>query len=790
MRIFKISLLTIFVLALAIPASGQTFRKLLRTANTQYDLHAYNLAVGNYTKALEKKKDNVEIMSKLADCYRHLNKMQNAADLFATACRKKEVDKIYILMYGHVLKSLGRYDEAKQWYLLYARDEDSVIGNHFAQSTDFAKTQIGVTSSYSINNEFINTSSSDFGATFYGQQQVVYSSSRTDIQRSSANWTGKAKDQLFIANIGGNEYLESPIFLKGPHISDAFNEGPLSFTPDGKLVAYTKNNFVDGTRQIPSSGLELSIFLADINSNGDWTNVNAFPYNGSGYSTGYPSFSPDGNALYFASDRPDGFGGFDIYVAYKSGDSWSAPQNLGPVVNSPGDEISPNFDGSMLYFSSDWHQGLGGMDVFRAEETAGRWTRIFHLGNTINSSYDDYGYTYDTFRNIGYLTSNRLNGRGNADIYRVKRSADYIVIKITNAVDGSPVSNALVDFSNCGEQAYRADDRGIYSFQAVQGLSCNLIIKKEGYQSTTLQVSTLGMNNNRQYEVSLSRVGEAYAGKVIDYTSSQPVGGVTITSTNQVTGSTAQVQSDPEGNYYLSLSPYTTYILRFSRQGYQDLNVTVRTQDGFDRSILGVISFLPASAGGGDFGGDDSFPDGPTPPSETIESGFAVQVAANKTADISNYEDLSDIGTVYAKEIKGLYKVRVGTFDTRAEAVQAQKAIKARGHKGPFIVHEEGVEAVKGGGNTNTNTNSGEGEALGNYKVQLAAYTNTKWFDDSEIKDLGVIEDRKKGKFTVKYIAGFDTEWEAKAALRKAIAAGFNSAFVVENVNGELKKVN
>lgn len=787
MRIFKISLFTIFALALAIPASGQSFRKLLRTANTQYDLHAYNLAVGNYTKALEKKKDNVEVMSKLADSYRYLNKMQQAADLFATACRKKGVDKIYILMYGHVLKSLGRYDEAKQWYLLYARDEDSVIGNHFAQSCDFARTQIGVTSSYSINNEFINTSSSDFGATFYGQQQVVYSSARTDIQRSSANWTGKAKDQLFIASIGGNEYLESPIFLKGPHISDAFNEGPLSFTPDGKSVAYTKNNFVDGTRQIPSSGLELSIFLADINSNGDWTNVNAFPYNGSGYSTGYPAFSPDGNALYFASDRPDGFGGFDIYVAYKSGDSWSAPQNLGPVVNSPGDEISPYFDGSMLYFSSDWHQGLGGMDVFRAEETAGRWTRIFHLGNTINSSYDDYGYTYDTFRNIGYLTSNRLNGRGNEDIYRVKRSADYIVIKITNAVDGSPVPSALVDFSNCGEQAYRADDRGIYSFQAVQGLSCNLIIKKEGYQSTTLQVSTLGMNNNRQYEVSLSRVGEAYAGKVIDYTSSRPVEGVIITSTNQVTSSTAQVQSDPEGNYYLSLSPYTTYILRFSRQGYQDLNVTVRTQDGFDRSILGVISFLPASVGGGDFGGDSSFPDGPTPPTETIESGFAVQVAANKTDDISNYEGLSDIGTVYAKEIKGLYKVRVGTFATREEAKRAQKAIKARGHKGPFIVQEEGVEAIKGG---TTTPNYGEGDALGSYKVQLAAYTNTKWFDDSEIKDLGVIEDRKKGKFTVKYIAGFDTAWEAKAAMRKAIAAGFKSAFVVENVNGELKKVN
>lgn len=790
MRTLKTALLFVLAFAFIAPASGQTFRSLLRKANTQYDLHAYNLAIGSYKAALDKKSDNVEAKSKLADCYRRLNRMEEAATIFADVCRDSEVDKIYILMYGHVLKALGNYDVAKQWYLLYARDADPVIGNHFAQSCDFAKTQLGVTSSYTVTNEFVNTSASDFGATFYGEQQVIYSSARTDIYRSSNSWTGKANNQLFIAGIGANGFLESPVFLKNNE-TNAYNEGPLSFSPDGRQVAYTKNNFVDGTRQIPSTGLELSIFTADIASNGEWINVASFPFNGSGYSTGYPAFSPDGNALYFASDRPDGFGGFDIYVAYRSGNSWSAPQNLGPVVNSPGDEISPYFDGSMLYFSSDWHHGIGGMDVFRSEETSGRWTKIFHLGNAINSSYDDYGYIYDTFRNVGYMTSNRLNGRGSDDIYRVNRSADYVVIRITNAVDGSPVPNALVDFSNCGERSYRADERGIYSFQAVQGLSCNLIIKKEGYQSTTLQISTLGTNTSRTYDVAMSRVGEAYAGKVVDYTTNQPVAGVVVSATNQATGSTAQVESDASGNYYLSLSPYSTYVLRFSKQAYQDLNVTVRTEDGFDRSILGVISFLPASAGTGDDPYVDTPPDGPVQPEEIIESGFAVQVAAIKTAEIDLYDELSDIGTVYVKEIDGLFKVRVGTFETRAEAVTAQKAIKKRGYKGPFIVKEDGVATIKGGGDLIDSEPDAPdyGEAMGRYMVQLAAYKNTKWFDDSEIQDLGVIEERKKGRLFVKYIAGFDSVEEANIALRKAKAAGFKSAFVVEDVDGELKKV-
>lgn len=791
MKILKIALLSVLALAFTVPASGQTFKSLLRTANTQYDLHAYNLAVGSYKAALDKKSDDTEAKSKLADCYRRLNQMEEAATIFADVCRNKDVDKIFILMYGHVLKALGKYDVAKQWYLLYARDEDAVIGNHFAQSCDFAQTQLGVTSSYTVTNEFINTSASDFGAAYYGKQQVIYASSRTDIYRSSSSWTGKANNQLFIAGIGSSGYLESPIFLKSNE-TNAYNEGPLSFSPDGKKVAYTKNNFVDGTRQIPAAGLELSIYTADISSNGDWTNVASFPFNGSGYSTGYPAFSPDGNALYFASDRPDGFGGFDIYVSYKSANSWSAPQNLGPVVNSPGDEISPYFDGSMLYFSSDWHHGLGGMDVFRAEETSGRWTKIFHLGNAINSSYDDYGYIYDTFRNVGYLTSNRLNGRGNEDIYRVNRSADYVVIRITNAVDGSPVPNALVDFSNCGEQVYQADERGIYSFQAVQGLSCNLIIKKDGYQSTTLQISTLGTNTSRTYDVSMSRVGEAYAGRIINYTTNQPVPGVVVSATNQATGSTAQVQSDASGNYFLSLSPYSTYVLRFSKQAYQDLNVTVRTEDGFDRSILGVISFLPTSASTG-FGEDpyvDTTPDGPVQPTETIESGFAVQIAAIKTPEIELYQGLSDLGTVYAREIGGLYKVRVGPFASREEATKALNSIKARGYKGPFIVTEEGVSGIKGASNNSATPGTPNyGDAIGRYKVQLAAYTNTKWFDDSKIKDLGVIEERIKGKYTVKYLAGFDSLGEANAALGKAKAAGFKAAFVVEDVNGELKKV-
>lgn len=795
----RISITLVALMILGSSLSAQSFRSLIKKANTQYELNAYNLAIPNYEAALKKDPKDGEALTRLADCYRHLNKMEQAANIYATGLRQKEYDKIHILNFGHTLKAMQRYDEAKQWYLLYARDVDQLVGNHFAQSCDFAKGQMGVNSSYSVANEMVNTSAADFAPTFYGTEQVIYASSRTDILRSSAGWTGKANNQLFLAAINDKQFLASPTFLKGTHISDAYNEGPLTFSPDGRMVVYTKNNFVDGTRQIPSSGLELSMFTADIDDRGNWTNIQPFPYNGTDYSTGYPMFSPDGSALYFSSNRPDGFGGFDIYVSYRTGNTWSAPQNLGPVVNSLGDEISPFFDGEMLYFSSNWHQGLGGYDIFRAEQSSDRWIRIFHLGNQVNTSFDDYGFTYNSFLNLGYLTSNRLGGRGNEDIYKVTRAANYVALRIIDTANGLPVSNAIVDFGNCGDAAYEADSRGMYSFQAVKGLNCDIVIKKTGYLSASASLSALSATNQQEHVISLSKQGEAYTGKVIDYTSNQPVAGTVVTATNQATGSQATTTTDASGNYYLALSPFSSYVLRFSRQAFQDLNVTVKTDDGLNRSILGVVSIFPVGTGGVVDTPDSPYKPNPDAAEETVvQTGYAVQIAANNKPSVAGYDNMEDVGVVYAKEVGSLYKVRVGPFATKEEAKAAQKVARDRGYKGAFVVTEEGVEmkvpnktTPKGGKEVAPaeETVDIEEGSLGKYKIQLAAYSNTKWFDGSSIEDLGVIEDKKRGKYTIKYLSGFDTLNGAQIALRQVKAAGFDSAYIVEDINGELKKV-
>lgn len=813
MNILLRTLTFLLIFGVSLPSFAQMGR-----ANKDYELGAFNLAVRGYLELLEKRPANYEAMEKLADSYRYLNQMEESRSWYEKLIKERKLKGEHIFHYAEVLMALGQYEKARQWFMEYGRlnKEDAARANHYAQSCTYAANQVGQSSSYLVSNEFINTTASDFGPAFYGDQ-VVFSSARTDMQQPGSTWTGKANNQLFMARIGNNGFLEAIVPVQSRLREDFVNIGPVAFGPNNQEVVYTKNNLIDGTRHIPTGGLELSLVVAKINPNGEWADETPFPYNGSGFSTGWPNISPDGNALYFASDRPDGFGGFDIYVSYRMGNTWSTPENLGPKVNSPGNEISPFFDGNYLFFSSDWHQGLGGYDIFRAEQANGRWERIFHLGNLVNSSRDDYGFVYDSFRNLGYMVSNRPGGRGNEDVYKVFKSADNIVLSVKNASDGTPIPYATVDFINCGEGLFKADSRGMYSFQAVEGLNCDIVIRSDGYNDAVFKVATLGMRQNREYDIMLSKRGEEYVGKILSYTTRLPVAGVAVSATNQATNSAMEANTDVNGDYALALSPNSTYVLRYSRPGYRDISRTVNTGDGYDRSILSVISMLPTAidpgqvdpnAGGGvvtprpgNTTGGATNPTGPV-----INNGYAVQVAALSKPSLESFSGLTDVGQVYSKREGGKYKVRVGVFNSRGEANQALNTIKSRGYTGAFLVTEEGNADIRskgvGSGNNptdysnaggrintspsaNTNTNNSTGE----YKVQLAAYKNPQYFDPSPISGLGVLEERTRDGLVIKYLGGFDDLQEAKLAMRRAKAAGFNTAFVVQDVNGALTKV-
>ncbi|MEM6396303.1 MAG: carboxypeptidase regulatory-like domain-containing protein [Bacteroidota bacterium] len=765
---------------------AQQFRQSLRTANNQYDLHAYNLAIQSYLTALERRPNDVEALSKIADSYRHLNQMVKANEYYTRAVGQRRVSAETRLEHAHVLKALGKYDQAKEWYRFYAREHDAVVGDHYTQSCDYAMQQAGGNSGFQAVSSSANSPSADFGPSFASANQLVFNSARTDL---SGNFDGTSSNRPFVSVVNPSGDLQAPFPLRNGYSAQATNVGPCSYSPGGREVIFTRNNFTDGTRMIPGSGENLTLFIADVTPEGQWTNPRPLPFNVSSANSGWGSFSPDGNYIYFASNREEGYGGYDIYRAERQGNSWvSVPENMGTVINSMGDEITPAFDGISLFFASDWHFGMGGFDVFRAELLNGRASQIFHMGVPINSSRDDYGMVYNASRGLGYVVSNRIGGKGNEDIYRVSRANAGTTLLVVQAGTNQPVAGAQVDLRGCGDQVYQTDASGRFSLNLAANTNCMIVVSGAGMGQVNLSSSDLQANSGSEVVVQLGASGNAYLGQIVAGSTRAPIAGATIQVANRATGATESLVTDGLGNYQAALQPFTTYDINISAPGYEPLSFPITVDDGSDPNLLGQIPLIddqnlpnpgPNIGGGG----------GTT----TVTSGYSVQLASlNKAAELNRFSNLSDLGRVYQTESNGSYKLKLGIFQTRAEADAAKAAARTRGYNGAFVVEDKAVtqgNGLSGSGQTGSGGNITTTSSAGAYYVQVGAFGNPAGFDTSKASQLGPVVQRARGNLTLMLIGGFATAADARRVQGRARGMGYNGAFVVQDVGGTLQKL-
>lgn len=881
--ITSITLLLAFCFSTQIEAQRNP---MLQQANKEFDLHAYNLAIKSYRKVIEKDPDNAIAYTGVADCYRLLGRMDESANWYKKAIQLEDVDPSALFHYGKTLMALGEYEQALEWFLVYAEGQP-IYGSHYAESCEFAMSLRGMPALYRVKKEFANTIDSDFGPAFL-DGNIVFSSARTDLvrqmEKDHAGWNGAAKNQLFISGIDANGYLTKPSFLRND-LQNVYNEGPVSYSADGAWVAFAKNNFINGTRQIPGAGLEGSIFIAPAKPDGTWDEAMPFPHNGSGYSSVYPHLSADGQKLYFASNRPDGYGGFDLYVSYRIGATWTSPENLGPVVNTGGNEISPYMDNEVLYFASDWHHGLGGMDLFRAVREEGLWSKVFHLGNTVNSSFDDYSLIFNGAKNTGYFVSNRKGGSGNEDLYHISKLSEDATVVVTAQGSGKPIRGASLDFTNCGSNVFPTDEFGKYRFQVFDGLVCDVVVSMTGYKSSVLKIAATDASNN-VYTVSLQPSSstaptevitatndnpvksESLSGLLFDSRTNRPVADVVVTAQTQDNTANLRAISASNGSYQLDLQPNTSYLIRYSKMGYLDTHQKIETGAIVANDVLGVLmlnasttnleskpevvtSVPPKNNTGGSTTNNtntsttETVADGEpftsptstttgttteTTNTETIseviaQQGFSVQVAAlglqEKVAN-SKYMSLSGIGNLYSRPEKGMKKVRVGIYRSRAEATEARKSIVAKGFSSAFIVsenvsdpteinvfdaattleaapipvQEKTPDVVKEREPKSTDIVDIELPVIrtevpkaASFMVRLATYTRPEFFDGSEVKALGRIEERLKGNMTIMLIGGFADLQEARNATIRAVDMGYSGAHVVMEENGKLIKI-
>ena len=267
------------------------------------------------------------------------------------------------------------------------------------------------------------TAASDFAAVPYSDKQLVFTSSRKDAKGEDIyGWTGEKYSDLFVTT-EINSFVYTPAMQFGDSINTAYNEGIASFTADFEQVYFT----ACGSKSEQDNYCQ--IYTTQKNEDGVWIlpePVRLFETDT--FNLGQPFITPDGKQLYFSADAADSFGDKDLYVVTKMNDGfWSEPKNLGPAINTENYEGYPYIgtDG-LLYFASNGHGGMGGLDIYVAEEEEKVWQNPQNLKAPINSHADDFAFTMkpyiapeliDSIEMMGYFSSSRPSGKGNDDIY-------------------------------------------------------------------------------------------------------------------------------------------------------------------------------------------------------------------------------------------------------------------------------------------------------------------------------------------------------------------------------------
>lgn len=426
---------------------SQNTEKLLEEANFQFQAANYPEAIAHYQKILERDKNILEAKNKLAEAYRLNGNYLKAAYWYLHLIDINPDDPINYLQYARSLQSQGKCEQAVEWFETFAQYDP--LGAKLAEGCTNLSQFNQHKNNYTIHAlpHPINTSLGDLGAVPY-QYGILFISNRGKIiQQSKTFFSEKERgnQHVFYLEKRPDGIFDYPKLVEG-EMAENFHIEAVSVTSDQKEIWLTQSTTFSTKSRANKETIvnRKEIVFAPFASFNTWGSLKNFEHNNTSYSTAYPTLSADQQTIYFASDKPGGQGGMDIYVCQKIGDAWSQPMNLGPEVNTAGDEIYPFFHSDeTLYFASDGHPGLGGFDVFYTLSTApNQWAKATNLGAPINSPQDDYAFTFLENNESGFFTSNRNTGYGTTDLYSFE--AKQPIHNLLNTTDALATTSSTI----------------------------------------------------------------------------------------------------------------------------------------------------------------------------------------------------------------------------------------------------------------------------------------------------------------------------------------------------------
>ncbi len=571
----------------------------LKKADNYFNRLSYAYAAELYEELIGSEVDSPALKSKLAYSYLKMDNYTKSVEYYSKMIESSEAKPQDYYDYAYVLKQTGNYAESDKWMNKYSQSATADLRGQLFLSNTAYKSRIEKSQAFfSLENLGLNTAVADFGGYYNPLQNQMYfitARKKKIFVKKEWSWNANRFLDLYTASVGTDNKLGE--VKRVSKVNTKFHEGPLTFSPDGKRVYYTRNNVSKGKKRRDGQKIQnLKLYIADIDEKGKWINEREFPYNSKDYSVGHPVLTPDGKTMYLVSDKPGGIGGADLYkVTVSDNGTFGEMINLGNKINTEGQEMFPFIDSQeRLFFSTNGHPGLGGLDVFVAFLEKGTVGKIHNLGLPINSQFDDFAFNMSKDFKTGFLSSNREGGKGGDDIYAVKLIRPFVfgvTIKGT-AKDkkGGIVPFAKIDLKDDKGKVLEtvtADENGAYSFEAEYEKNYGLGGSKTDYFDGKNSASTFTDEQVVISDVVLEKdPGLSLYALITDKKTGLPLEGVQVYLVDNMTDKSKKIVTPVTGDlrealFGKKLNDRGSYNLVLQKEGYFSKTVTYNTV--FDR---------------------------------------------------------------------------------------------------------------------------------------------------------------------------------------------------------------
>ena len=460
-----------------------------KVADKLYDRLEYVDAAKAYSSLVEKNKADGYVYKQLADSYFNVFNTKEAVTWYAKAVETPQDAETHF-RYAQMLKAEGNIKGSEAQMEQFAQMvPNDARAKAFKNNPNYLTQLKNQSKQYNAIKSDVSSDKSDFGAVLTNSNEVFFTSARNTARKSSGMDEEPFLD-LYKSTRNADGTLSQATEVV--ELNTKWHDGPASITSDGTTMYYGSQSFNESEFQKNKEKRlkygQIYLYKATKGDGDKWVNTKPLPFNSKDFSVRNPSISKDGKTLYFSSDMPGGLGGEDIWKVSVDGDTYGTPENLGANVNTEANESFPSIqDDDVLFFSSNGRQGFGGYDVFKQNTKSNE--KATNVGEPVNSQKDDFAFSYNLQKNVGYFSSNR---EGNDDIYQANAvcGVDATVV-VKDAETGRLLSNANVTFVNSkgvenGSQV--SNEMGEAKF----GIDCeqvaNFNATRSGYENGTVSM--------------------------------------------------------------------------------------------------------------------------------------------------------------------------------------------------------------------------------------------------------------------------------------------------------------